>query len=310
MKILTTIMKILTTILIVSFTVKTLVAQNTPDAVVKSVNGKALIKKRESKSQKLLTQGEKLYAEDEIFCGKDCKELIVVFCNSPKSVPKNKWYFIWSQNCGPLIGTRSGRSKGDGIILISPINDETIRFENFSLQWKPMKKDVKVDLELRINLGPEIWSKSSVDGAKEIYQSDELLEKLKAAQKFGALSFQISLTEPTNSITNKIVFNLLSLDDENKLKIKLAEIEKESDITLKYVRRGLALSDYLLFGEAVKEFENAFVTVNSNQKNRVAEISTLAIWANYQIYNDSRVKQLCLALNTSDSLPLPCSETN
>ncbi|MGB7922032.1 MAG: hypothetical protein WCF57_02175 [Pyrinomonadaceae bacterium] len=303
--------RLLMILLTISFNMTLTFAQTNPDAVVVSVKGTAFAKKTKGGASIPLKKGDKLFAGDQVKCERGCRELKISYCHVTRPVTNSpKWKTILAINCGVLDGERGGGDKGEGITIISPRESATIRPETFSLKWEPNKSPSKINLSLRIYLGEEIWVKRDVDGSLGSFESNCLKLELKEAQKAGHLSLIIVSKEGADKEPQRVKFKLISLEDQQSLNSKLEVFGHEPDKVLKTIGRGLAFSEYELYAEAVQEFEKALKILQSQNVNEetLTGIRRLTIMANYRVYNDERVKQLCASLKKSDSAPIACSQ--
>jgi len=289
-----------------------------PRAVVISIKGKARIKRNKSTREENLPRGANLYTADRIKCDKGCTDLKISYCNIyPKSVARGpSWTTILALNCGAKPdGTRGGAPKGEGISIISPRESEFIQPEEFSLRWEPDRSVSKVDIEVKIHLGEDVWSQKGVDGSKGSFESDDLRAKLKENQMNNVLVFDVTLRESKNNNERnsenrkqRVTFRLISDKDQEDLTNGLRFIEGEPDGILRAIGRGLEFNEYQLYSDALREIEQALERAYDQKANEetITAINNLAILMNFQVYNDARVEQLCSSQKRSRSFLKPC----
>lgn len=304
-------LKILAVLLIAAANVMSTYAQNAPDATVVSVKGRAFVRDGKDGAQRSLKPGDKLYSEQQVRCDRGCVELKISYCNVTRPIVKKpKWTTILSINCSAAKYPRGGAPKGAGVTLISPRESEVIRPEAFSVRWEQTEQPLKLNISLKINLGEEIWSRKGVVSSTGFFQSDDVVEKLKEAQKADELSLLLILGEGEGKEPERIKFRLISLEDQQELTKRLEGFQDEPDEVLKSVGRGLTFSEFALYTEGAMELEKSLDVMRSQRAdiNSLDALTRLAIMTNYQAYNDERVKQLCAALRRPGSVPVECSQ--
>jgi tetratricopeptide (TPR) repeat protein len=281
-----------------------------PDAVVVSVSGKAYASAGPTTKPILLKKGDGLYAGQWIRCAAGCKDLTISYCNMNFHIPNSpKWERIYSIHCASVSDVRGGSPKGEGVLIISPKESETIRPKAFSLRWKPYKYPKKIKLELRVSLGEKLWSAENINGSKGLFESPSLRAVLKKAQKEDYLRLVLML-EDGNELPQIVKFHLISVEAQQELNEKLKVFNSETNPILKAMGRGSLFGEYELYTEAAEEFEKALAISRrlSVDNNSYITLIKLAIMANYKAYNDERVKQLCKSSKVPiSSLPYPCA---
>jgi hypothetical protein len=302
---------ILIVFLMVPVNAISLYAQNTPDATVVSLKGKAFVRVGKDGAPRSLKKGDKLFSGQQVKCEKGCVELQISYCNVTRPiVNRSKWTTILSINCGAAKRPRGGAPKGSGVTFISPRESEVIRPEAFSLRWEQTGQASKINIVLKINLGEEIWSRKDVVSSTGFFESDDIEEKLKEAQKAGELSLLLVVDEGKGKEPERIKFRLISFEDQQELSKRLVRFEDEPEEVLRHLGRGLTFSTFALYTEGALELERALDLLRNQHAdlNSLNALTRLAIMTNYQAYNDERVKQLCAALKRPGSLPLECSQ--
>lgn len=298
-------------------------AQETPDAVAVSVKGRALVRQGKNGKARSLKNRENLFAGQQVLCDNACIELKISYCNIARPLAKSpKWKSIYAMNCNAADGERAGAEKGGKTTILSPYEFETVQPERFYLRWNPESKIAKFDITVKVYLGEEIWNQRNVDGKAGFFESPALRERLKQVQKEDELYFVIILSrstdtqEPLNIEDNPsyaVVFKVISLKQEKVLEGKLNQLEGETEPVFKALGRGLALSEAGLYRDAAREIEK-ILPISSDKKDPESQKSTLvrlAIRANYQNYNDTRVKQLCeLLKGDATALPTQCVKSS
>jgi hypothetical protein len=282
-----------------------------PDAVVESVKGKAW--KRDDVNQKPVTlkPGEGLLAGQWVSCPKDCKELVISYCNVKRPIQHAPtWRQILSISCSSVRGTRGGGAKGESVLVLSPKDSEKVQPETFSLRWRPFESRNSAELTLKVYLGEQLWGPKKVDGRRGTFDSGSLRSALRNAQQAGHLILAVTLDDEKIS-TQRVKFKLISVDEQQDLQNDLRKFKKEKDRIVRAIGQGSALGDYELYAEAAREFERALSIARTNKmdKNTLGELKALSIMANYKAYNDDRVKQLCKSWEFRDHPPPdPCSK--
>lgn len=293
-------LRILLTLVIGIFSTASTVAQTAPVPTVKSIKGRAFVKmaKEAEAEAKPLRQGDKLSIGQAVKCDKGCQEVRISVCRYYTKLILNSpaWVPIGGMNCkASFSGVRGGAPKGEGTAIVSPREFETIRPEAFSLKWASDKPLTKVSLLLKVNLGEELLKQKDIDLSKGIFDSAPLVLKLKEAQKAGRLSFVIILDEGNSPKPTSVRFNLIALEDQQKLNRDLEEVENETDAVLKSIARGRIFMEHELFTEAVQELEQSLASLQRQgaSKKTLAWVTRLTIIANRFAYNDERVQPLC-----------------
>lgn len=298
----------LLSILMISFSAVSHFAQ-TPDAVVISLTGKAYFRKGKNEKTEFIKKGQNLFVGQQIRCEKDCKELIISYCNIARpQVNSPKWKTIYAMNCNIARGGRAGSPKGEGVNIVSPRKGEVIQPENFSLKLESDKFYKKVDFILRINLGEQLLSRENVNASSLSFESEKIRKELKTAQENGEFSFAIIIREADRQESQEITFNIISSENQKLLNEDLKLFEDEEDEVFRNIGRGLIFEKYKLFGDAIIEFEKALIVLqNQNNQSNLDSVKELIIDANYHNYNDERVKQLCRSLSNSKQVTDICS---
>lgn len=320
-------LRILLALLTGVFSTALTAAQTAPVQTVISIKGKALVKmaKAADAEAKPLREGDKLSIGQAVKCEKGCQEVRISVCRYYTKLILNSpdWVNIRGINCkASFSGVRAGAPKGEGTAIVSPRESEVIRPEAFSLRWASDQPLTKISLLLKVNLGEELWKQKDIDLSKGIFDSGPLVIKLKEAQRAGRLSFVIILDEGNSAKLASVRFNLISLDDQQKLNRDLEEVENETDAVLRGIARGQAFMDYDLFTESVQEFEQALASLQRQgaSKKTLAWVTRLTIIANHFAYNDERAQRLCASskndkctdrlcasLKKARTLPIDCS---
>jgi len=298
-------MKIFINFLVIFFAFNSAHSQTEPVAVVSRLSGKAEVKKGSDGEPKLLTKNESLFAGQRVRCdqSRGCKLLEVSYCkNMAAKKIKSNWNRIYYIPCNGNDGIITGENKSEKDIIIYPKNLETLRLENFSIKWHPLEYPVKLDLIVEIDLGEEIYSAKGIDGSKGIYESAQLLNKLKAAQKDGEFSFNVVLMEHGEEKTKlkepqSVNFMLLLPEKEASLNEELKLFEDETDQIFKLSGRTLLFGSYKLYTESAQESERILILPEvlkmTKDDENLSKILNLAATANYKALNTERTKQLC-----------------
>ncbi len=303
--------RIATAFLITTIGVVSAYAQTPPDATVVSVKGRAFVRDGKDHTPRSLKKGDRLFSGQQVKCEKGCAELRISYCNVTRPIiNRSKWTTILAINCSAAKFPRGGAPKGSGMTIISPRESEVIRPEAFSIKWEQSEQPVKINISLKINLGEGLWSRKGVVSSTSFFQSDEIVEKLKEAQKADELSLLLIIDDGRSDEPDRIKFRLISLEDEQKLNKRLEEFENEPDEILRRIARSLTFSEFALYTEGVLEMEKALDVVQTQPADVHSKdaLMRLAIMANYQAYNDERVKLLCASLKTTSASPVECRQ--
>jgi hypothetical protein len=276
-----------------------------------SVKGKASVKRKNTGSTEILKGGETLFKGDYVLCSQGC-EVSIRYCPNERAIPIRRDTRMSVMTCNPITNRRIGGEKGEDEIVVTPYEGEILRPEKFTLKWWSNKLPPRINITVKIESGSEvIFPETTVHSRRGFYRSSGLLDKLRKAQKSGKLTLEVRLSgkgaRGKDEVFSVVVFRLLSLEDERKLKTELREL-KGADEIFKATERAQTFAKYGVYTEAAKEMERAleFASKQNDDPLWIQRLKEWAIMLDYNAYNETRVRQLCSTISPPYQQPPIC----